>query len=77
MSSHVDFWRPSKRQLETLADCVAARLDTARTARVLGVSEPAFVAWTKRLAAGARLEVELLSQVPAAPVLGVKLRPLA
>jgi hypothetical protein len=52
MSSHLDFWRPSKRQLETLADCVAARLDTARTARVLGVSEPAFVAWTKRLEAG-------------------------
>jgi hypothetical protein len=68
-------WRPSKRQLETLADCICARLDTTRTARVLGIDEPAFVAWTRRLAAGARLEVELLSQVPAAPVLGVKLRP--
>jgi hypothetical protein len=39
MRSHLDFWRPSKRQLEALADCVAAGLDTARTARVLGVSE--------------------------------------
>jgi hypothetical protein len=56
MSSHLDFWRPTKRQLETLADCVAARLDTARTARVLGVSEPAFVAWTKRLAAASAEE---------------------
>jgi hypothetical protein len=46
-------WRPSKRQLETLAECSAARLDTARTASLLGISEPVFLAWTKRLAAGA------------------------
>jgi hypothetical protein len=46
----IDVWRPSKRQLEVLADCAAARLDTARTARLLGVSEPVFAAWTKRLA---------------------------
>jgi hypothetical protein len=45
----IDVWRPSKRQLETLADC--AGLDTARTAKLLGVSEPTFMAWTKRLAA--------------------------
>jgi hypothetical protein len=57
-------------------DCACAGLDAARTARLLGVSEPEFVAWTKRLEAGARLEVDLLAQVPAAPVLGVKLRPL-
>jgi hypothetical protein len=41
---------PTKRQPETLADCVAARLDTAKTARVLGVDETLFVSWTKRLA---------------------------
>jgi hypothetical protein len=34
-----DARRPTRQQLETLADCVAAELDTARTARVLGVSE--------------------------------------
>jgi hypothetical protein len=45
-----DAWRPSKRQLETLADCVAARLGTARTARVLGIDETVFVAWSERLA---------------------------
>ena len=43
-------WRPSKRQVETIAECTAAGLDAARTAALLGVSEPAFVAWTKRLA---------------------------
>jgi hypothetical protein len=47
----IDAWRPSKRQLEVLAECSIARLDTARTARLLGVSEPVFAAWTKRLAA--------------------------
>jgi hypothetical protein len=51
-----DVWRPSKRQLETLADCACAGLDTARTARLLGVSEPVFAAWTKRLAAAAAEE---------------------
>jgi hypothetical protein len=76
MSSPLDIWRPSKRQLEVIAECAIARIDTARTAKLLGVDEPMFAAWTKRLAAGARLEVELLAQVRAAPVLGVKLRPL-
>jgi hypothetical protein len=61
-----DVWRPSKRQLEALADCVAARLDRARTARVLGVDEPAFIAWTKRLAAAVaeeeRREAEFLAR---------------
>jgi len=52
----IDVWRPSKRQLEVLADCAAARLDTARTARLLGVSEPVFAAWTKRLAAASAEE---------------------
>jgi hypothetical protein len=73
MSSHLDFWRPSKRQLETLADCVAARLDTARTARLLGVSEPVFVSWTKRLAAAVaeeeRREAEFLARPVEAPAL--------
>jgi hypothetical protein len=56
VSSHLDFWRPSKRQLETLADCACAGLDAARTARLLGVSEPTFMAWTKRLAAASAEE---------------------
>jgi hypothetical protein len=59
-------WRPSKRQVELLADCVAAGLDTARTARVLGVDETMFVTWTKRLAAAVaeeeRREAEFLEQ---------------
>jgi hypothetical protein len=45
-----DAWRPTKRQLEVIAECSIARLDTARTARVLGVDETVFVAWSKRLA---------------------------
>jgi hypothetical protein len=60
------FGRPSKRQLETLADCAAARLDTARTARVLGVDETMFAAWTKRLttasAEEARREAEFMAR---------------
>jgi hypothetical protein len=49
-------WRPSKRQLEVLAECSIARMDTARTARLLGIDEPVFVAWSKRLAAAAAEE---------------------
>jgi hypothetical protein len=67
MSSHLDFWRPSKRQLETLADCVAALLDTARTAALLGVDETMFVAWTKRLASAAAEEERLLAAFLARP----------
>jgi hypothetical protein len=52
----IDAWRPSKRQLETLADCVAARLDTARVAQLLGVDETMFVVWLARLAAAAAEE---------------------
>jgi hypothetical protein len=63
-----DVWRPSKRQLETLADCVAARLDTAQTAALLGVDETMFLAWTKRLAAGAAWEQQHASALLAAPV---------
>jgi hypothetical protein len=64
-----DYWRPSKRQLEVLAECSIARLDTARTAQLLGVSEEVFAAWTKRLAAavahGARIfERELVPSLP-------------
>jgi hypothetical protein len=66
VSSHLDFWRPSKRQLETLAECACARLDTARTARLLGVSEPVFVAWSKKLAEAsaeeARREAEFMAR---------------
>jgi hypothetical protein len=66
VSSHLDFWRPSKRQLEVLADCACAGLDTARTARVLGVDETVFVAWSKRLAAAVaeeeRREAEFLAR---------------
>jgi hypothetical protein len=67
MSSHLDFWRPTKRQLETLADCVAARLDTARTARLLGVSETMFVAWTRRLAAASAEEERAMAAFLARP----------
>lgn len=67
MSSHLDFWRPSKRQLETLADCVAARLNTARTVRLLGIDEPTFMAWTKRLAKGAVFEQRMVAEFMAAP----------
>jgi hypothetical protein len=52
-------WRPSKRQLETLADCVAAGFDTARVAMLLGIDEATFIAWTKRLAAGAAYEAQM------------------
>jgi hypothetical protein len=45
-------WKPSRRQLEVLADCMCAGLDTTRTARQLGVDEAEFVAWAKRMAAG-------------------------
>jgi hypothetical protein len=59
-------WRPSKRQVEVIADCVAARLDTARTARLLGIDEPVFAAWVKRLAAAVaeegRREAEFLAR---------------
>jgi hypothetical protein len=67
MSSHLDFWRPSKRQLEMLAECSIARLPAARTARLLGVSEPVFAAWTKRLAAAAAEEERLLAEFLARP----------
>jgi DNA-binding transcriptional regulator YdaS (Cro superfamily) len=67
VSSHLDFWRPSKRQLETLAECACARLDTARTARLLGVSEPVFVAWVKRLAAASAEEERAIAAFPARP----------
>jgi hypothetical protein len=50
MRSHLDFWRPSKRQLEVIAECAIARIDTARTAKLLGIDETMFVAWSKRLA---------------------------
>jgi hypothetical protein len=66
MSSHLDFWRPSKRQLEVIAECSIARLDTARTARLLGVDETVFVAWSKRLAEAVaeeeRREAEFLAR---------------
>jgi hypothetical protein len=52
----IDVWRPSKRQLEVLAECAIARIDTARTAKLLGVDETMFVAWTKRLAAASAEE---------------------
>jgi hypothetical protein len=59
-------WRPSKQQIALLADCACAGLDTARTARILGVSEPTFMAWTKRLAAGTaeeqRREAEFMAR---------------
>jgi hypothetical protein len=42
-------WRPFNRQVELLVDCLTARLGTAETARQLGVSEPEFVAWAKRV----------------------------
>jgi hypothetical protein len=60
-------WRPSKQQLETLAECSIARLDTARTARLLGVSEPVFVAWTKRLAAAVVEEERAMAAFLARP----------
>ena len=41
-------WRPSKRQVELLVDCLTARLGTAEPAQQLGVSEPEFVAWAAR-----------------------------
>jgi hypothetical protein len=63
----IDAWRPSKRQLETIAECAAARIDAARTARLLGVSEPTFMAWTKRLAAGVAEEERLVAAFLARP----------
>jgi hypothetical protein len=63
----IDSWRPSKRQLETLADCVAARLDAARTARLLGVDETMFIAWTKRLALAVAEEERAMAAFLARP----------
>jgi hypothetical protein len=68
MSSHLDFWRPSKRQLEVIAECAIARIDTARTAKLLGIDETMFAAWTKRLAAAVaeeeRREAAFLARPP-------------
>jgi hypothetical protein len=50
-----------------LADCAAARLDTARTARLLGVSEPVFAAWTKRLAEASAEEERAMAAFLARP----------
>jgi hypothetical protein len=69
-------WRPSKRQLEVLADCACAGLDAARTAALLGIDEPTFAAWARRLAAGARLDDEMLATGPARPVPDWMLRPI-
>jgi hypothetical protein len=74
MSSYLDFWRPTKRQVETIAECAIARLDAARTARLLGVSEPTFMAWTKRLALAVaeeeRREAEFLARPAEASAFG-------
>jgi hypothetical protein len=55
-------WRPSPQQIELLADCACAGLDAARTARLLGVDEAVFVAWTKRLGAAAAQGERMLEQ---------------
>jgi hypothetical protein len=62
-----DAWRPSKRQLEVLAECATAGLDTARTARLLGVSEAVFVAWSKRLAEASAEEERAMAAFLARP----------
>jgi hypothetical protein len=49
-------WRPTKRQVEIVAECAIARIDTARTAKLLGIDEPMFVSWAQRLAAAAAVE---------------------
>jgi hypothetical protein len=43
-------FRPTIRQLETIAECIAARVSPAQTAAVLGIAEGDFVAWGRRLA---------------------------
>jgi hypothetical protein len=63
----IDAWRPSKRQLEVLAECSIARLDTARTARLLGIDEPVFVAWAKRLAEASAEEERAMAAFLARP----------
>jgi hypothetical protein len=67
MRSHLDFWRPSKCQLEVIAECSIARLDTARTARLLGVDETVFVAWSKRLAEAVAEEERAMAAFLARP----------
>jgi hypothetical protein len=64
----INVWRPSKRQLEVIAECAIARIDTARTAKLLGIDETVFVSWSKRLAAGAAWEQQHVAALLAAPV---------
>jgi hypothetical protein len=51
-----------------LADCAVARLDVARTARLLGVDETVFAAWLARLAAAAAEEERREAAFLARPV---------
>jgi hypothetical protein len=65
--SQVLAWRPTKRQLEVIAECSIARLDTARTASILGIDEATFLAWTKRLALAVAEEERAMAAFVARP----------
>ena len=50
IGSERPLFKPSTRQLETIAECVAARMSPVATAAALGIPESDFVAWGRRLA---------------------------
>jgi hypothetical protein len=51
-------WRPTLKQLETIADMDTARLPPAAMAAAVGLSLDAFIGWRRRSMAAARAEDE-------------------
>jgi len=57
-------WKPTTRQLETLAELAIARAPVAVMAAALGLTPEAFVAWRRRSLAAARAEEERYKPEP-------------
>jgi hypothetical protein len=58
-------WKPTTRQLETIADFSNARMPAEAIARILGIPEAQFRAWTARLVAARELDLEPFILAPA------------
>jgi hypothetical protein len=63
----VTAWKPTTRQLETIADMGNARAPVDRIAAALGIKPEEFMAWTGRLAATRTLDVDALYRAPPPP----------
>jgi hypothetical protein len=58
-------WNPRKKDIEVIADLIAARTPVAAIANELHVTAECFIAWRKQCMAAAAAEVESVANRPA------------